>query len=211
MAKQPETAIALKTKVNELPEKDTLNESCFWRLDLYTGKLHWSDGLCQLLGLSQPYTPTLEKLIEYYQPEKNIRPAFNRAIHQGIPFELELPVLTAYDKVISVYTLGSPVYDDYGKCIAVKGILLTSLQQEKDSKSSVYILESIEEQHIMLENFSRIVSHNLRSHTSNLQMVLESINQKTSSKQMRDMIGNIKTISSNLNQTVGYLNTLIKI
>lgn len=203
--------IALKTIVNELTETNTLNETCFWELDLYTGKLLWSDGLCQLLGLSQPYTPSLEQLIAYYQPEKNIRPAFNCAIHQGIPFELELPVLTAYSKIITVYTLASPVYDDYGKCIAIKGTLLTAPQQKKAPKPRACVSENVEEQHLILKNFSRIVSHNLRSHTSNLQMVLESINQKTSSKQMREVIGSIKTISSNLNQTVGYLNTLIKI
>jgi hypothetical protein len=201
----------LKTKENASTISNNINENCFWELDLYTGKLNWSDGLCQLLGLNQPYTPTLEQLIRYHQPEKNLRPAFNRAIHQGIPFELELPALSAQDKVIMIYTTGNPVYDDYGKCIAIKGTLQSEVQDEKNTQLLPFIPENVEEQHIMLENFARIISHNLRSHTSNLQMVLESIDRKTSTKQMRGLIGNIKTISSNLNQTVGYLNTLIKI
>ena len=201
----------MKKKDNRLAITDTENENCFWELDLYTGGLYWSDGLCQLLSFNKPYTPTLDQLIEYYQPEQNIRPAFNRAIHQGIPFDLELPALTANDKVITVHTTGSPVYDDYGKCIAIKGTLQTETQQEKKPQFLPFMPGKTEEQHLMLENFARIVSHNLRSHTSNLQMILESVDKKTSSKNMRDMIGSIKTISQNLNQTVGHLNTLIKI
>ncbi|MGI4022245.1 MAG: PAS domain-containing protein [Janthinobacterium lividum] len=200
----------MKTKENEFILNNNINESCFWEFDLYTGKLYWSDEFCQLLGFTKPYTPTLEQLIYYYQPEKNLRATFNRAIHQGLPFELELPVLSLHQKVIMVYTTGHPVYDDYGKCIAIKG----NLQSEQDENSAQllpFIPENVEEQHLMLENFARIISHNLRSHTSNLQMVLETVNRKTSTKEMRGLIGNIKTISSNLNQTVGYLNTLIKI
>jgi hypothetical protein len=201
----------LKTIENTVTLSNNINESCFWEFDLYTGKLNWSNGLCQLLGLNQPYTPTLEQLIRYHQPEKNLRSAFNRAIHQGIPFELELPALSAQDKVIMIYTTGTPVYDDYGKCIAIKGTLQSELADEKTPQLLPFIPENVEEQHVMLENFARIISHNLRSHTSNLQMVLETINRKTSTKQIRGLISSIKTISRNLNQTVGYLNTLIKI
>lgn len=201
----------MKTNAIELPEIEKLNQSCFWKLDLYTGLLSWSDGLCALLGLNKPCTPTLEQLMRYYQPEQNIRPAFKRAIHQGIPFELELPAVLASGKVIMICTTASPVYDDYGKCVAIKGALYEDKNNVSTSKSTISISENAEELHIMLENFARVISHNLRSHTSNLQMVLESIHQKTSSKEMRDVLGNIKVISSNLNQTVGYLNTLIQI
>lgn len=200
----------MKTQEHEAIFSNHINENCFWEFDLYTGKLYWSDGLCQLLSLNKPYTPTLEQLIRYHQPEKNLRTAFNRAIHQGIPFELELPALLHNQKVITVYTTGRPVYDDYGKCITIKGVLQGE-QDENSEQLLPFIPENVAEQHLMLENFARIISHNLRSHTSNLQMVLESVNQKTSAKEMRGLIGNIKTISSNLNQTVGYLNTLVKI
>jgi len=210
--KEQEIYITLKKTVNELTQTDTARQNSFWELDLYTGKLFWSDGICQLLGITKPYSPTLEQLIRYYQSEQNLRASFNRAIHQGIPFELDLPTLTASDKIIMVCTTANPVYDDYGKCIAIKGSLQTELQQQSDiSKSDSFVSADAKEHDIMFENFARIVSHNLRSHTSNLQMILESINLKSSSKKMRDVIGSIKTISSNLNQTVGYLNTLIKI
>jgi len=201
----------LKTKDKGLATTDTLNENCFWELNLYTGQLYWSDEICKFLGMSKPCTLTLEQLMQYYQPEQNIRAAFNRAIHQGIPFELDLPAVTASNKAVVVCTIGNPVYDDYGKCIAIKGTLQTSLRLEIIPKAPASPAEKTEGQQMMLDNFARVVSHNLRSHTSNLQMVLESIHQKTSPKEMRDLIGDIKVISSNLSQTVGYLNTLIKI
>lgn len=201
----------MKTNDHGFISTTTLNKECFWELDLYTGLLQWSDGLCQLLGLQKPYTPTLEQLLQYYGPEQNIRAAFSRAIHQGISFQLQLPSLTAYNKIILVCTTGFPVYDDYGKCIAIKGTLQTETHQEYQSFSFPSASDKIESQQMMFDNFARIVSHNLRSHTSNLQMVLESVQHKTNCGEMQELISNIKTISQNLNQTVGYLNTLTKI
>lgn len=200
----------MKTKDDALTT-ETLNETCFWELDLYTSQLHWSAELCRLLNFTEPYTPTLEQLIKCYEPEQNLRAAFNRAIHQGIPFELQIPVIIANEKVIMVYTIGQPIYDDYAKCIAVKGTLQTEMQQEIFTQTFATAAEKIERQQMMLNNFACIVSHNLRSHTSNLQIVLESAQQKIACREMQELINNIKTISSNLNQTVGYLNTLIKI
>ncbi len=198
----------MKTEILLSPK--TARHNCFWELDLYTGKLYWSDGLTALLGLNNPYTPTLEQLIASFQPEKNIRPDLQRAVHQGIPFELELPSVLPSGKLILVCTTANPVYDDYGKCIAVKGIL-TDADENSTSKSATTVSENADELHIMLENFARVISHNLRSHTSNLQMVLESINLKTSSVEMRHVLGDIKLISSSLNETVNYLNTLTRI
>lgn len=187
------------------------NINCFWELDLYTGKLFWSDELCELLGLQKPYTPTFDQLTKYYKAEQNIRAAFNRAIHQGIPFQLQIPSLTAHEKVIMVYTTGTPVYDDYGKCVAVRGILQNETFAENLPISFPNACEKIESQQMMFDNFAKIVSHNLRSHTSNLQMVLELAQRKNNCDDIQDLISSIKTISNNLNQTVGYLNTLTKI
>ncbi len=201
----------LKTNDQGISNTARLNENCFWELDLYTGLLHWSDGMCQLLGLQKPYTPTLAQLMQYFGPEQNIRTAFSRAIHQGTPFQLQLPSLMVNDKVVLVCTTGFPVYDDYGKCIAIKGALQTEKQAENQSNPLQIAAEETEAQQMMLDNFARIVSHNLRSHTANLQMVIESVQQKNICSDMQELIGSIKTISQNLNQTVGYLNTLTKI
>lgn len=201
----------MKTNDDKLTNTSTLNENCFWELDLYTGLLHWSDRLCQLLGLQKSNAPTLPQLMQYYAPEQNIRAFFSRAIHQGIPFQLQLPSLMANDKVILICTTGVPVYDDYGKCIAIKGTLQTETQPENQFTSFQTTSEKMEGQQMMLDNFARIVSHNLRSQTANLQMVIESVQHKTNCGEMQELISNIKTISKNLNQTVGYLNTLTKI
>ncbi|MGI4752070.1 MAG: hypothetical protein ACRYFB_15660 [Janthinobacterium lividum] len=200
----------MKTTTAQQPSVAT-SQSCFWELDLYTGQIQWSAGLSALLGLQPPYTPTLEQLIRYYQPENNIRPDFQRAVHQGISFELDLPSVLPSGKVVMVCTTAAPVYDDYGKCVAIKGILAENEENISNSKSAISVSENADELSIMLQNFAKVISHNLRSHTSNLQMVLESIHQKTSSKEMRHVLGDIKVISSNLNETVDYLNTLTQI
>lgn len=190
-----------------LPATDS-DTTGLWQLNLYTGNLFWSDELCNLLKISKLNAPTLTQLISYYKLEQNLSAAFNRAIHQGIPFELNFPSLTNHQKMIMVCTTGNPVYDDYGKCIAIRGDFQKADQENTDTSFST---QNSDNEHFKLENFARIVSHNLRSHTSNLQMVLSFINPKTTSREIKSAIGDIRTISGNLNQTVGYLNTLIQI
>ncbi len=201
----------MKTKNNEPTVVDTLNETCYWELDIASNQLFWSDGLCLLLGLSKSYPPTLQQLVKYCQPEQNIGEAFNRAIQQGIPFELKLPSLTADDKIIMVCTTGSPIYDDYGKCIAIKGTLQTEFSQENLSKNNATNTDNFENHKVRFDNFAYIVSHNLRANTSNLQLLLESLQHKPNCKEMEELIGSLKTISSKLNQTVGQLNALTKV
>lgn len=201
----------MKTKNNEPATIERLNESCFWEFEVSSEKLFWSDALCLLLGLNKLYPPTLGQLVKYYRPEQKIGEVFDLAIQQGIPFELQLPSLTASGKIIMVCTTGSPVYDDYGKCIAIKGTLQTGISQKSVSKTNSKNPENVENQKVRFDNFAYIVSHNLRSNTSNLQLLIESLQHKSHCKEMDEVISSLKTISNNLNQTVGQLNALTRV
>jgi PAS domain S-box-containing protein len=73
------------------------------------------------------------------------------------------------------------------------------------------LLEETKEQNARLRNFTQIVSHNLRSHTSNMLGVLKILELKNPKLFKDDIIGMIHSAANKLNQTIGHLNDILEI
>ena len=73
------------------------------------------------------------------------------------------------------------------------------------------LTERLKEHNNRLQNYAHIVSHNLRSHTGNLSMLLElsEISEKQSIDQ--ELFDHIKSASRNLSQTVAHLSEIVEI
>ena len=67
------------------------------------------------------------------------------------------------------------------------------------------------DQNRRLVNFSYIISHDLRSHSSNIQSILELYNTSEVEEEKESYIELLSKVTSNLNQTLGYLNEVVSI
>lgn len=95
------------------------------------------------------------------------------------------------------------------------------LDETGGSESNIMILEDvtelnnsinmITEQNKRLLNFSYIVSHNLRSHTSNMQAIAGLIEQSSSEQEKIELVALLKTVSESLDETMVNLNNVINI
>ena len=76
--------------------------------DSCTEALVWSDQTCRLHDLPPGHRPSLEEAIGYYRPEARaaIESAVHRAISQGEPWSLELPLVTASGRELWVLAQG---------------------------------------------------------------------------------------------------------
>ena len=101
-------------------------------------------------------------------------------------------------------------------------LIETPLLDETDgSESNIMILEDvtdrnnsinmITEQNKRLLNFSYIVSHNLRSHTSNIQAIAGLIEQSSSEQEKKELVALLKTVSASLDETMVNLNNVVNI
>ena len=79
---------------------------------------------------------------------------------------------------------------------------------EEELKQS---FEVVSEQNKRLLNFSYIVSHNLRSHTSNIQSISSFLEIAETQKERDDMINLLKQVSHSLNETMSNLNEVVSI
>ena len=69
----------------------------------------------------------------------------------------------------------------------------------------------LEEQNKSLLNFAHIVSHNLRSHSTNMAMLLDYYKKEESEQEKKNIIDMMSSASGGLNETVKYLNEIVQI
>ncbi len=72
-------------------------------------------------------------------------------------------------------------------------------------------LDLVNEQNERLLNFSYIVSHNLRSHTSNISSIMSLIETAETEDERNEMIQLLRSVSNSLNETMLHLNEVISI
>ncbi len=72
-------------------------------------------------------------------------------------------------------------------------------------------MEVISAQNGRLLNFAHIVSHNLRSHTGNIQMLLDMITHETEEDEKQKMMEMLLINTSNLQQTLAHLNDVVDV
>jgi PAS domain S-box-containing protein len=81
-------------------------------------------------------------------------------------------------------------------------------EAENDLKNS---LQLVTEQNKRLLNFSYIVSHNLRSHTSNIGSIVSLFEMAETEDERNEMISLLKSVSSSLDDTMNHLNEVVNI
>jgi PAS domain S-box-containing protein len=79
---------------------------------------------------------------------------------------------------------------------------------EQDRKRA---MEVISAQNGRLLNFAHIVSHNLRSHTGNIQMLLDMITHETDEEEKQKMMQMLVINTSNLQQSLSHLNEVVDV
>lgn len=98
-----------------------------------------------------------------------------------------------------------------GKAVLLRGIMIDITRNKQAQKDLNHSFDLVNEQNKRLLNFSYIVSHNLRSHTSNIQSISVLIDTTKSEEERNEMIGLLKTVSDNLNETLLNLNEVVNI
>lgn len=85
-----------------------------WSLDLQTEELVWSDQTFRIHDLEPGHQPTLEEAMRFYGPEARtaLEAAVQRAVRQGEPWSMELPLVTATGREVWVLAQGQVDWQD---------------------------------------------------------------------------------------------------
>ena len=101
--------------------------------------------------------------------------------------------------------------DTNGKLLNLRGIMIDITKTKEIENQLNKSLGLVTEQNKRLLNFSYIVSHNLRSHTSNITSIINLIETSESKEEVDHMLQLLKTVSNSLNETMLNLNEVVNI
>ena len=109
------------------------------------------------------------------------------------------------------HTMYSPVSNAEGKVV---GVVMSTKDITNRKQNEIALNKSLEllsNQNKRLLNFSYIVSHNLRSHTSNIKSILNLLPYANSVEERNKMIHLLEVASNLLNETIHNLNEVVSI
>jgi PAS domain S-box-containing protein len=95
-----------------------------WDFNNLTGEISWSDVICDIHEVPHGFVPTYEQMANFYTPESwiQLEQAIQKALAEGIPYDLEVQITTAKSKVCWVRAIGNSEFKD-GKCLRLFGVL----------------------------------------------------------------------------------------
>ncbi len=208
---EPEQAI---TKDNfYYKETAQMTATGSWYVDFAKRKSYWDFETRRILEYPDDYIPSLKDSANYYAKDCQQQAAdcfFNCAM-AGTPFNTEIKMVTANDRVFWVRAIGKPVYNDNKEIIGIRGVFQDIDDIKKKELRLQRSIDIIASQNSRLFNFAHIVSHNLRSHTSNLSLLVQLIEDIDNPEEKIELVNEVKQISHSLNTTIEHLNEIVAI
>lgn len=132
------------------------------------------------------------------------------AIKERRAHDFEYRMIAKDGSVVWIRDIVSVILDA-DQTVKLRGIMIdiTSRKQAENALNKSFNL--VTEQNKRLINFSYIVSHNLRSHASNIQGISALIESAQNDEDRNEMIQLLKTVAANLNETLFNLNNIVSI
>ena len=184
-----------------------------WYVDTINKNIYWDDVSRKIIDCPQDFQPDYEDRLRFYAKEHHAKmlSAFDKCENYGIPFKLELKMNTLYNREFWVRLTGKPVYNEEQEVVGIRGVLQNIDDNKNNELNLQNSLDIIASQNSRLFNFAHIVSHHLRSHTSNLSLIVELLKETKTDQDKIDLLANVEDVSENLDNAISQLNKVVSI
>jgi len=204
----------LEKERNQLNRAQLIAKIGSWEYNITTAKLTGSHELYRIYEIEEMSPDILAEVFrKKYHPEDfiNLMREMENAAEKDIGFNYEHRIINNDKSIKYLAGICETIKDEYGKVTGVKG----AVQDVTDRKRAEIELNNsfniVTEQNNRLLNFSYIVSHNLRSHVSNIQSLLSLLETTKSKKEKEIFIQHMKTVSGLLDETMFHLQEVVSI
>lgn len=139
---------------------------------------------------------------------ENMQKLQNRLIDE---FSMEKRYIHKSGKIVWVNLIVAVLWKEANRVlnhIAIVEDITDKKRAEEELKQS---FELVSEQNKRLLNFSYIVSHNLRSHTSNIELISSLMESVKTQEEQEEMVNLLKRVSKSLDETMRNLNEVVNI
>jgi PAS domain S-box-containing protein len=192
-----------------------------FEFNLLTGKLYWSAITREIHEVDPDFSPTYQSILTFYKPgvpKELLEQTFNDAFLYGTPVDCEFEIVTAKGNERWIRVIGeaevvngqvTKVYGSLQDVTDRKLASIRALQLNEDLKKYTRELVISNKE---LEQFSYIISHNLRSPVANIIGLVEELKDDAHLPEVKQMLRDSLSVSVNvLDNTIIDLNTILKV
>ena len=175
-------------------------------LDLNGNILRINPTMCDTFGFTEKEMLELDKkIISHPEDAINTGELVKKLLNEEFEsFQQERRYYNKNKKLIWGILSMSAVKND-------EGVISHFVMLVNDITEKKLLTENLTEHNDRLQNYAHIVSHNLRSHTGNLAMLLELSEIDDKQRIDQELFDHIKAASANMNETVGHLSEIVEI
>jgi len=186
-----------------------------WDYDFVKNKLIWSDEMYAMYGLDKSdFSGTNEAFEAVLHPEDRImvqEEGARLAMEGALEFDTEFRVIWPNGQVRIIRSIGHIARDEDGNTLKMVGANWDVTKSRDTEKRLKDLLSITTEQNESLMNFAHIVSHNLRSHSSNLSMLTTFLDNETEDEERERLMKMLLEASESLNETVAHLTEVVQV
>lgn len=168
---------------------------------------------CEMLGFSleEMKERDVKSITHPDDVDKTLRKIKKLNAGKIVEYVSEKRSITKSGKYIWVNLTVYPLKENSGNPLSYIAFI-KDITTDKEAKEDLKIsLQLVTEQNKRLLNFSYIVSHNLRSHTSNIEAIVALIESAESEEERNEMMDLLKSVSNSLNETMSHLNEVVNV
>ena len=213
--KEKRSEIAMERTSNRLQTATSSGRIGIWEYEFDTGKIIWDKNMYSLFGINPksfvPHYTTWENTLHPEDKERIIKDL--QLAKQGIkPFNTEYRIIAKYNRVRHLKAQGTIVYGGKGEPTKMIGSNWDITESKENEARLKQLLKVTTSQNEGLLNFAHIVSHNLRSHASNIAMLSNFLDDDLKdSGANSESLQLLKTAAKNLNETIVHLNEVVEV
>jgi PAS domain S-box-containing protein len=130
--------------------------------------------------------------------------------NEKLNHDFEYRMIAKNGTIVWLRDIVNVVFEDE-EATSLRGIMIDITKTKEAEKELNDSFQLVTEQNKRLLNFSYIVSHNLRSHTSNITSIMDLIESSDTEEEKDEMVQLLKSVSCSLNETMTHLNEVINI
>ncbi|NER14450.1 PAS domain-containing protein [Leptobacterium flavescens] len=185
-----------------------------WFIDFEHKKTYWDRGTRKILEIGKDVKPTIKNGISFFAKGYRFKAMkhFLDCSLNGFPFHIEVKLNTSRGRTFWAIIIGRPIYQpSTRKIIGIRGVIQDIYELKIKEISIQKSMDIIASQNSRLYNFAHIVSHNLRSHSSNLELVSELFKGTNDPAEKDELFNTVTEISYSLNKTIEHLNEVAAI
>lgn len=183
---------------------------------LVSSDLKWlkvNKSLCQSLGYSEDELLKIKTTDITHPDDLPNSKSFNTNVFNGKNSNLHLQKRFFHKNGNIVHAIigVTPVNDDNGKPSHAITQVLDITDRIESQKKLESLVDVTKSQNESLTNFAHIVSHNLRSHSTNMTMLTKFLNEEEDEDERKNINRMINNATASLSETIAHLNDVVQV